>query len=70
MGGLWLDSGEAVRKGGKSGPPIVPGTGMGTARYRVPEQVLGENTNETTGVYSLAAWCWVGASPGERNVTT
>ena len=25
MGGLRLDSGEAVRKGGKSGPPIVPG---------------------------------------------
>jgi mono/diheme cytochrome c family protein len=25
MGGLRLDSGEAVRKGGKSGPPVVPG---------------------------------------------
>lgn len=25
MGGLRLDSGEAVKKGGKSGPPIVPG---------------------------------------------
>src|SRR5215472_8021703 len=25
MGGLRLDSAEAVRKGGKSGPPIVPG---------------------------------------------
>src|SRR5947209_11720126 len=25
MGGLRLDSADAVRKGGKSGPPIVPG---------------------------------------------
>ena len=25
MGGLRLDSGEAVKKGGKSGPPIIPG---------------------------------------------
>src|SRR6185503_15343350 len=25
MGGLRLDSAEAVQKGGKSGPPIVPG---------------------------------------------
>ena len=25
MGGLRLDSADAVQKGGKSGPPIVPG---------------------------------------------